>query len=82
MKFWGWYWAFWFFGLFLVPELYWVFVNPLNTVSWNTWRWESLDMGHPFDFSEWTPIHWTFAAVFVVFMSWLFVHLVFGLLRG
>lgn len=81
MNFWSLYWAVWWFAGFLVPELYWVFVRPWNTVSENVWRFESLDLGHPFDFHEWTEVHWAFAAVFVAFMTWLFFHLVFGLMR-
>ena len=82
LTFWAYYWFIWFFGLFMVPELYWVVRNPANTVSDNTWRFESLDSRHPFDFAEWTPVHWAFAIVFVLFMSWLFLHLTFGLFRG
>lgn len=82
LTFWAVYWLIWFFGLFLVPELYWVFRGSANTVSDNTWRFESLDRSHPFNFSEWTPVHWAFAVVFVLFMTWLFFHLVFGQFRG
>lgn len=81
LTFWAWYWFVWFFGFFLIPELYWVFNGPGNTLSDNTWRFENLDMAHPFDFAEWTPVHWAFGVVFVLLVSWLFVHLVFGFLR-
>jgi hypothetical protein len=78
LTFWACYWAVWFFGFFLVPELYWVAVNGNNTVSDNTWRFESLNRSHPFDFAIWTPVHWAFAIVFLIFAVWLFFHLVFG----
>jgi hypothetical protein len=81
LTFWAYYWLVWFFGLFLAPELYWVFKNPDNTVSDNTWRFESLNFQHPFDFASWTPVHWVFAVVYLLLMTWLFLHLVFGLLR-
>ncbi len=81
LTFWAYYWFTWFFGLFLVPELYWVFNGSQNTLSDNTWRFESLDFKHPFDFAEWTPVHWVFGAVFLLLMLRLFFHLVFGQLR-
>lgn len=79
---WAVYWLLVFFLFFLVPELYWVKVDPRNTVSDNTWRFESLDLKHPFEFSEWTSVHWIFAVVFTLFAMWLWIHLIFGLLRG
>lgn len=78
LTFWAWYWLVWFFCGFVVPELYWVAVNGNNTVSDNTWRFESLNRRHPFDFALWTPVHWAFAVVYIIFMLWLFFHLVFG----
>ena len=79
--FWAYYWFTWFFGFYLVPELYWVFNGSQNTLSDNTWRFENLDFAHPFDFAEWTLVHWAFAIVFVLLISWLCLHLLFGLLR-
>lgn len=79
LTFWAWYWLAWFVVGFIIPEVYWAVVNGANTVSSNTFRFESLDMGHPFDFANWTVIHWTFAVVFIVFMILLGVHLIFGL---
>lgn len=79
LTFWACYWLFWFAGVFLVPELYWAAENPDNTLSDNTWRFESLNHQHPFDFSQWTPVHWIFAIVYVVFLFRLGMHLIFGL---
>lgn len=81
LTFWGWYWFIWFFGLFLIPELYWVFNGPDNTLSDNTWRFEGLNFQHPFDFALWTPVHWAFAVVYTLLVSWLWIHLLFGQLR-
>lgn len=77
--YWAAYWLYWFFGVFLVPELTWVFVNSNYTVSDETWRFESLNMANPYDFSQWTAIHWTFAVVYFVFMFLLGLHLIAGL---
>lgn len=79
LTFWAGYWLFWFFGVFLVPELYWAKVNANNTVSDNTWRFENLDRAHPYDFAHWTPVHWIFGLVFLYFAIRLGLHLVFGL---
>jgi len=79
LTFWAGYWLFWFFGVFLIPEVFWAFADPANTVSDNTWRFESLNKAHPFDFSQWTPIHWIFGVVYVVFLVRLGFHLIFGL---
>lgn len=82
LVFWSVYWLALFFGFFLVPELYWVFNNPANTVSDNTWRFENVDFRHPFSVAEWTPVHWVFAVVYVIFAIWLGGHLIFGIWRG
>lgn len=63
----------------MIPELYWVVTNPVNTVSDNTWRFESADLAHPFAFGEWTAGHWVFAAAYLVYAAWLGLHLAVGI---
>jgi hypothetical protein len=66
------YWALWLGVGFLVPELYWLFKNPVNTLSYQVWRMGQVGSGHP----------WTFAHYFIaVFMLWLLGHFVLGLWR-
>lgn len=74
----GWYWLAWFIA-FLIPEIYWIFVNAKNTLSDNFWAIEHMDKHHPFNFAEWTPLHWTFGIILLVFTIWLFWHLIFGM---
>jgi hypothetical protein len=77
----GWYWLAWALLGFLLPELYWVFANPRNTLSDEWWALERLDMGHPLDFAEWTPLHFILGLILLAFSLWLFAHLVFGFIR-
>lgn len=65
---------------FLIPELYWLFVNPVNTLSEQFWALEHLDLQDPW-FTQWTPVHWTMFVLVLVLWSWLLLHLPFGLLR-
>jgi hypothetical protein len=65
---------------FLVPELYWVFVNPVNTLSDQWWALEHLDTSDPW-FTQWTPVHWVMFLLVFLLWSWLLLHLPFGLLR-
>ena len=67
--------------LFLAPELFWVAVNPNNTLSDQFWYVEHLNMRHPFDFAMWTDVHWAMAALVWTLFLWLSLHLPFGLLR-
>lgn len=80
---WGWYWIVWIFAGFLVPELYAVFTNIKNTLSWQVWGIENFNpnLGHPFDFADWTWTHWTIGSMVLVFCVWLFIHMAFGLVR-
>lgn len=66
---------------FLVPELYFVFTNPNNTLSDQTWALENLNFSQPFDFAMWTSVHWLVASVVWLLFLWLCLHLPFGLLR-
>jgi hypothetical protein len=79
MTAWGWYWLAWLFAGFGIPELYWIFVRARNTLSDTFWGWEHLDRAHPFDFAEWTPLHYTLGIIFAIGLFWLFWHLIFGL---
>ncbi len=78
MNFWAKYWLVWFFGGFLVPEAFWAFVNAKYTVTQETYAFEDMNARHPLDVADWTPVHWIFGVVMVVFWMWLFGHLVLG----
>lgn len=75
---WGAFWISWLAFGFLVPELYGVIVNPADTLSDNVWHLEALDLGHPFDFAAWTPLHFAVAIVVWLLFAWLSVHIPFG----
>jgi hypothetical protein len=77
---WAWYWLAWILA-FLGPELYWLWRNPANTLSEETWAFENLDKAQPFDFAMWTDVHWAVALVVWLLFAWLCLHLPFGLLR-
>lgn len=78
---WGAYWIAWVVGGFLVPELYGLLVNPLGTLSENVWGFEHVDHGHPFDFAEWTWVHWSVAIIVWGLAVWLSGHLPFRIWR-
>lgn len=75
---WGAYWLAWIFAGFLIPELYGLIANTADTLSRNTWTAEHLDFGHPFDFAEWSPLHWAVAIVVWGLAIWLSGHLPFA----
>ena len=75
---WGAYWLAWIFAGFLIPELYGLITNTADTLSRNTWAAEHLDFGHPFDFAEWSPLHWAVAIVVWGLAIWLSGHLPFA----
>jgi hypothetical protein len=77
----GWYWVIWFFGGFGVMELWGLIFNTQDTLSWQFWGLEQIDFRHPFDFAEWTPVHWVFGIVLLTFCLWLAAHLIFGIWR-
>jgi hypothetical protein len=75
---WSIYWIIVWFGLgFLVPEMYALFTDPKNTLSYQVWHLEGLDFENLFSIHTWTFGH------FVVFalMIWLLMHFAFGLFR-
>jgi hypothetical protein len=74
------YWLAWLIA-FLVPELYFVFVNPNNTLSDTVWSLEGVNFAQPFDFAMWTDVHWAIALGVWLLFAWLSLHFPFGLLR-
>jgi hypothetical protein len=78
---WGWYWLLWFVLGFGIPEFWWLAVNARNTLSDNFWGAEDLNFAHPFDFADWTWLHFTLGGVFAIGLAWLFFHLIFGMFR-
>lgn len=77
----GAYWLAWLLAGTLVPEVYGLIVNPAYTLSRNTWAAEHLDFGHPFDFAEWSPLHWVIAVLVWSLAVWLSGHLPFAIWR-
>ena len=80
LSLWSWYWLGWLIA-FLAPELVFVFTYPQGTLSDNVWAIEDVNLRHPFDFGNWTPVHWIIFLVLVVLFGWLLMHLPFGLAR-
>jgi len=78
---WGWYWLV-VLAAIAIPETYWGFVNGRNTISSVIWSLERLDVAHPLDFAEWTPLHWAIAIVLWLLFLWLSFHIPFGWLGG
>lgn len=74
------YWLGWLIA-FIVPEVYWVVTNNLNTLSDEVWSLERLNMAQPFDFPMWTNTHWLIALLVWGLFLWLSLHMPFGLLR-
>ena len=77
---WGWFWLAWIFTGAAV-ELYWVIVNAANTLSDQIWGVERIDLAHPLNFSEWTPLHVVISVALWLFFAWLSVHFPFGWMR-
>jgi hypothetical protein len=78
---WGWYWLAWFILGFGGPEAYWLAVNARNTLSDQFWGIEKISLANPFDFADWTWLHYTLASIFAAGLTWLFFHLIFGMWR-
>ena len=78
---WNWvsvYWVGVWFGLgFLPMEMFWLFRDPKNTLSYQVWHLEGLDFSHLFSVDTWTFGHFFVLA----FMVWLTLHFGFGLFR-
>lgn len=78
---WNWmsfYWiVVWFGVLFLGPELFWLWKNPKNTLSYQVWHLEGLDFQHLFSVNNWSFGHYVVFAM----MVWLTLHFAFGLFR-
>jgi hypothetical protein len=76
---WSFYWiVVWFGVLFLGPELYAIFTNPKNTLSYQVWHLEGMGLKGLAQ----NPLNWSFGH-YVVFagMVWLIGHFVFDLWR-
>lgn len=76
----SWYWLAWILA-FLIPELFWVFTNPANTLSEEVWSLEKLNFYQPFDIGIWSSTHWAIAALVWALFLWLSLHIPFGMLR-
>jgi hypothetical protein len=77
---WGYFWLAWMLTA-LGVELYWIFVNSANTLSVQIWGIERIDLAHPLDFAEWTPLHIIITLILWGFFAWLSVHFPFGYIR-
>lgn len=78
---WGWYWITWFFGGFGIAEGYGLIFNTQDTLSWQFWGLEQLNFADPFDFADWTAVHWAIGVILLLGFLWLLLHLTFGILR-
>lgn len=78
---WGAYWICWIAFGAIVPECYGLLFNAAATLSRQTWGLEHLDMAHPLDFAEWTPMHYAVALALWILFAWLSVHLPLGWIR-
>lgn len=77
---WGYFWLLWLLSAVGV-EAYWLAVNAANTLSEEVWGIERLDLAHPLDLSQWTPLHVALTIAIWALFAWLSVHLPFGYLR-
>ena len=80
MNLWTLNWILWI-AWFTVAEFTALATNAQNTLSWNVWRLEDVNLAQPFDFSMWTDTHWIAASIVWLLFLWLSLHLPFGLLR-
>jgi hypothetical protein len=77
---WKIYWLVWFlvtFVTFIVPELWALFTNAKNTLSWTLWDLEQFLPGT--SLWKWTALHFLIGGILVVLLVWLIGHLVFGI---
>jgi hypothetical protein len=77
----GWYWLAWIVLGFGIPEAYGLIFNAGDTLSENVWGFEDYNPWHPTVLADWTWLHLTLAGFMLVFMVWLFCHLIFGIWR-
>lgn len=75
----GWYWLVWGFLGFGLPEAYGIAYNAKDTLSWQVWGLEHVNLGHPFDFADWTPLHYLLGVMLLVFVIWLGGHMILGI---
>lgn len=74
---WSVYWLAWFGVGFLGPEIWALVTNPANTLSYQVWHVEGINLAHPYDLSQWTFAHYLVFAL----MIWLCFHFVDGMFR-
>lgn len=77
----GLYWMIWFFGGFGLPEAYGLIVNTQDTLSWQFWGLEQINFADPWDFSDWTWLHFLLGGMLVGGLFWLAGHLILGIWR-
>lgn len=77
---WGWFWLAWILTA-LAVESYWLVVNTANTLSEEIWGAEQLNLAHPLDFADWSPLHWAIAVGLWGLFGWFSVHFPFGWIR-
>jgi hypothetical protein len=78
---WQIYWLVWFgvtFLAFIVPELWALFTNAKNTLSWQVWN---LEQFLPGSHTAWTWTHWLVGGILFVGCLWLAFHFMFGWIR-
>jgi hypothetical protein len=75
MNAWSWYWLTWIIVGFGLPETMAVLTSPRNTLSDTVWHWFGVREGMPI--WHWSILH----IVLLLFMAWLFGHMVFGIWR-
>jgi hypothetical protein len=78
---WGWYWLIWFVGGFGIAEAFGLLFNARDTLSWQFWGLERINFGHPFDFADWTWLHYLLASILLVGLVWLGGHIILGIWR-
>jgi hypothetical protein len=77
----GWYWLIWGFLGFGLPEAYGLIYNVKDTLSDQVWGLEHINFGHPFDFADWTWLHYLIGCMLLIGFTWLLGHLVWGIWR-
>ena len=79
LTFFSWYWLIWAIIGFFPVEIYGLIRNSQDTLSYQIWHLESINLGDPWIFSQWTWVHWTLGAVWFFGFIWLMGHFIFGI---
>jgi hypothetical protein len=77
----GLYWIIWFFAGFGIPEAYGLIANTQDTLSWQFWGLEDVNFASPWDFSDWTWLHFLIGGMLAAGLVWLLFHLAVGIWR-